>query len=154
MESPLVYLVFLVDVGRNSATFAVDTVFNGNSSDDPKRVANALRGDRIAKVLDSMDRAPHEIKSWMDFYCWLGRPRQWAEFTEESAKRLVPHWFTEYECQPSGSETFAYIDRNCGVDPRLLVDLKLEGNADEANAKRFSSAIGNNLVVTTQPLFP
>jgi hypothetical protein len=156
MESPSVYLALLIDVGRNSATFALDTIWVCKSTDDAeRREASLLIPDKLGEVMYEIDRCANRIEQWKQLYLWLGMKDgpQWAAFTKESALRLVPHWFTEYECQRSGLETFAYVDRKCRVDPRLLRDLKVEGNTTEANAMRYSQMFGDNLVVTTQPLF-
>lgn len=156
MASTPVYLVFLIDVGCNSATFGVDTVWVGKSTDGAERRAPSFASpEKIPEVLEIMDKYAVLIENWAQLYRWLGMTNgpQWAAFTEDSASQLIPHWITEYECQTSGLETFAYIDRNCGIDPQLIGEVKIEGNTTEVEAMRYSHMLGRNMVVTTQPLF-
>jgi hypothetical protein len=161
MEHSGVYLAYLIEVDRNSATIALHTIWTGKSNEDSElRCASLLEASKIPRVIESMDRGVHEVKSWTDFYRWLGSGQQWASFTILDAAKFAPHWFHEsavYVCNRvpesmTAPDVIAFVDKKCKADIATIRAIKAYRDADP-NAFGHIVSFYGNLVATTQPLF-
>jgi hypothetical protein len=159
------FLVYLISVDNNSATYGIDTRCKGMLED----IKGDIRGpslvyiDRINDALYAMDRAAGQIETWQQLYAWLGRGNGWALFSQTAGANLLPHWFAsdvKLECIQAR-------DSN-GIPHGPFVDLALLGNDNNIDAESLENAVGaspddsaiiftlqlsDNMVITRQPLF-
>src|SRR4051812_39350903 len=95
------FLFLLVEVDRNSATFAVLTKWTRADGSLGVRVPSPNSDENIKKVVDEkFDKSAPYIRGWREFYSWLGRGG-WARFSPEDGAKLIPGWLapaTEYVC--------------------------------------------------------
>lgn len=152
-----VYLAFLMGVDRNSATFALYTVYAGGAREGyERRIADLADVKKTNCALERLDIAANVINCWKDFYAWLGRGKGWAGFDKETGNRLVPHWVGEaiqYECGKSPVVQDAFIDLNCNFDLATLGALKIDGVSPEKEAWKDIVRFESNFVITTKPMF-
>src|SRR5687768_2006171 len=98
MDYP-VYLFYLVTAGRNSATYAVHTMYESKISEKREwRLPKPVSMEKGKKVIEGrLQRGHFLISSWQSFYEWLGHGKGWAYFGTEAAEFYVPHWLTRYD---------------------------------------------------------
>ncbi len=156
MEDPI-YLAYRLNVGANSATFALHTLYTRKDDEGfERRIASLLQRDKVHQLLERLDVGAIVIENWRDFYRWLGREAPWGAFTEKSGNELVPHWLAqsvEYQCLRLSLDAVAFQDRTCALNPQTLDGLSLEGVSPDPTAMPYVSQFKSNLMVTTQPLF-
>lgn len=171
-----VYLVYLIDVGRNYAIYATDALWEESQRSDARggefRKPHLLSVGEVDSFLNTLDLGCRLIESWEWFYTWLGRGHGWATFTQESAAEFVPHWLgpnVVIECARQ-------IDEN-GIGHPPLLDLSLHqalenipqdsavtlprldalegfvGSSPETLGRTMAMQLGDNMVVTCQPIF-
>ena len=152
-----IYLVYLADVGRNEATFAVYTIYVSEPGGREIRVPSLASAEKVNIAVEKMDRAVSVIRTWKDFYKWLGRENGgWAAFTAESGPELAPKWFSKelkLDCERIPNNPIAFIDRNCiGCDLSPFVEMV--GLPSEGDGwQRGRDNIASNFVITRQPIF-
>jgi hypothetical protein len=155
-----VYTAFLIGVGRNSATFATFTHFTRSGEDGTEwRIPSILPAEKLNEVFYEIDRAANTVGDWSDLYRWLGRDvGTWAAFTEESASRLVRHWFSdsvEFNCRfiQNGPAEFVDINSFEFSEKHLEKFHDLTGEIDSREGHVYTVQIRSNLVLTTLPIF-
>lgn len=158
MDTPK-YLVYLADVGRNSATIAVYTGWKRSlGKGHEARTPGFVSSEIIQEALYAMGLAVPVIDDWFKFYSWLGRGSGWALFTPVSALELVPFWLgesIEYECV-SFNRLLGWINFvDAKINSNIFDSIKnnLVGPDIEDDAYRWFTQLTNNLVLTKQPVF-
>ena len=151
-----VYLVYLAGAGRNEAIFAVYTAWISQPGREI-RVPDLADFQKItAAVENNLDRAVSVIRTWKNFYTWLGRENGgWAAFTVESGRELAPEWFSEelkLDCERIENYPISFIDRNCMVTD-LSPFAEMVGPSYEDNWNLELGKIADNFVITRQPIF-
>jgi hypothetical protein len=149
-----IYLVYLADVGRNEATFAVYTIFVSEPGGREIRVPSLANAEKVNDLVANLDRAVSVIRTWKEFYRWLGRENGgWAAFTIE--RELAPNWFSEeqrLDCDRLHDYPISFIDRHCMVED-LSPFKEIIGSSREENWYSELCRIADNFVITRQPIF-
>jgi hypothetical protein len=160
-EAP--YLLYLGDVGRNWATFAVFTQLVRMIDNHEIRRPSLCDVQRVNSAIESLDRGPVPITTWRDFFTWLGRGHGWATFSQKSAKEIVPHWLSdeaewEYESVESAFPPFKFIERNLTIGKFSFDEVaepleEIVGPSPDDGAQWWLVQIMGNMVVSRRPIF-
>jgi hypothetical protein len=157
-EDAPIYLLYLADVGRNSATFAVFTHYIRKVNDRREvRAPSLVSQQKTNTAIYTLDKKAPVIEDWPQFYAWLGRQKGWAAFSPESATRLVPHWLAEsveFDCAKFHLGSIEFVEQS--VLPQLaMADLSfdLAGPSPDDGAFSWFMQITGNLAVVKQPVF-
>lgn len=153
------YLLQLVSVGRNSATFGVFSGWVRGASDTEVRRPSLVDPDTTKKAMDSLDKATALIDNWTDFYAWLGRGKGWATFTPESAAELVPTWLSqsvEFTCVKFEDliPWVRYVEDPTHLTMLAALRTRVYGRGTDDQAYRNLVELADNLVLVTRPIFP
>lgn len=159
------YLLYLIDVGRNWATFAIFTHLADKMIDNhDMRCPSLLDVQKMKNAMQSLDRNPVPITTWRKFFTWLGRGHGWATFSQKSAQEIVPHWLSdEAECgydflEIADFPPFAFIEPTLTMDKCLSDTVaksckKSVGPSPDPDASRWFAQIMSNMVISRRPLF-
>jgi hypothetical protein len=157
-EDAPIYLLYLADVGRNSATFAVFTHYVRKVNDRREvRGPSLVSQQKVNTAIYTLDKAASVIEDWQQLYAWLGRRSGWAAFTPQSAARLVPHWLgeaVEYDCAKFRLGSIEFVEAT--FLPQLAtagLSFNMVGPGPEDGAFSWFMQITGNLAVSRRPVF-
>lgn len=164
-----IFVAFLFKVEKDVVTFG----FGGSkcdrmSTDDPTidiRKPASLRRDVCKSMVEGLDKSLRldPIATWQQFYTWLGRGHDWADFTYDFANQSLSHWFggTEYRCRQQlragGYREGPFIDLDAlGKEPLYLESAQemLGSNVEDGGeTMRIFHQFGDNFIITRKPIF-
>jgi len=163
----LVYLVYLADADRDTATFAVFTYPVHQVNDRQEDRAPSLVSLETANVaMCALGKPCPEIATREQLDRWLAGRSGWAAIRPEAAQ-LVPHWLgeaVEHACtmfrlgsvefeEPSYMWTVEFVESTCLVDATTsFVPFDLAGPPPDDERFAWFKHITSNLVASKRPL--